>query len=657
MSSARFRARLSTKILAAILPPVLLCLLALGAFSAVNASRATQHAVETHLAGVLDTFVAQNMEAKQRLLRSNGLDAVNSFVASYQERAAEAIEHIDLLWPGRVFVVDFQGTIVAERGRAEQRGMPVGEPWRRIQLRWVPDRGGIETGVADDGESEVFYVGRRFLPWRWDIFVAVERDAVDAGSYRIHMATVILTAVCCVLVVLVLAAAIRSFVAEPLRALGAAASRIGTNGGPARIPVASGDEIGDLARDLARLAATIAANEKDLRAWNEGLESKVRERMRELAKANAELRGAIARRRTAEDAVEESRRKYLRLFEDSNDAILLVDDDGNLIEGNGRFSACTGLNGARLGLARIEDIVEPDGIEAFRAALERLRHSGHERFETVLRGGGGMAVPVDVSAGRIEIGGRFLVQAVMRESNDHRRVDAASHRPERMDAAARLVGGIANGFENLLAAIVERAEAISGAAAAGEGVRRDAEAIRRAANRGATLTERLVAFSRETALSPQILDIAATLGQLRPALERTLGEGVTIAITLEAGLPKVFVDRLQFEAAVAFLVANGSDAMPDGGTLVVDARMTGREGAGGAGRFVRIGVRDSGAAGGRAAPARAVGRGAGSGLGMVYGFARQSGGAVEVRTEPGAGTEVVLLLPAAGEGVDARAGQ
>ena len=421
MFFGRRRIGLNVKMLAVILPPVLLCLVGLGIFSAVNSSDATRRTVETYLTGVVETFVSQNMQVKRDLLRDNGLDSIPSFVASYKKRAVTALDDVRLHWPGRMFVVDFLGDVVGERGRAVDAPRPADDVWRNVQKRLADSPSRTLSGFVDDGGQGVFYVARRFAPWQWDLFVAVERSVVDAGSYRIRVATVVLTVVCCMLVVLVVMSALRLTVVEPLRALGAAASCAGRLDGGVVAVAASDDEIGDLARDLNRLTEAIGEKQADLRRLNAALEAKVRERTRELARANVARRDQMVQREQAEVEVDESRRVYRRLFEGLNDAVVLFDNAGGLVRGNRRFFAMTGLNERILEEKNLFDVIEAHEADAMRVAVAHLSGGDQRCFETVLRGAGGIPVPVEVSLGRIELVGRSLIQAVMRDVTERRR--------------------------------------------------------------------------------------------------------------------------------------------------------------------------------------------------------------------------------------------
>ncbi len=236
---------------------------------------------------------------------------------------------------------------------------------------------------------------------------------------------------------------------------------------------------------------------------------------------------------------------------------------------------------------------------------------------------------------------------------------------ERMQALGELAGGIAHDFNNVLQAVHASGTLIAQCPADAEAVQDYARIVVEAADRGASVTRRLLAFARRGDLRAEAIDPVALLQGMREVLEHTLGGGVTILIGAEAGLPQLLADRSQLETALVNLAVNARDAMPQGGTLTLSAAAEvltqgGAHRAGlAAGRYVRIAVADAGAGMDTATLARAFqpffttklpGQGTGLGLAMVKGFAEQSGGGVAIDSTSGQGTTVTIWLPQAAAG-------
>jgi signal transduction histidine kinase len=230
---------------------------------------------------------------------------------------------------------------------------------------------------------------------------------------------------------------------------------------------------------------------------------------------------------------------------------------------------------------------------------------------------------------------------------------------QKMEAIGRLSGGIAHDFNNLLTAIRGYSELLL-RALTGSPLRADVEEIFNAAERAATLTGQLLAFSRRQLLSPEILVLNQRVMDMSRMLNRLIGEHIAIDLHLATDLWPVRADSAQLEQVLVNLALNARDAMPDGGRLAIETanqeisaqRALALEIAPGA--FVELRVRDTGVGimpdvqGRMFEPfftTKPKGAGTGLGLSMVYGFVRQSGGAVSVTSAPGRGTTFSLLLP------------
>jgi CheY-like chemotaxis protein len=232
---------------------------------------------------------------------------------------------------------------------------------------------------------------------------------------------------------------------------------------------------------------------------------------------------------------------------------------------------------------------------------------------------------------------------------------------QKMEAVGQLTGGVAHDFNNLLTVIIGNLDAIA------EQVTGDAkpliETALKAAERGAALTHRLLAFSRRQTLSPETLDIDRLASDMGDLLRRTLGEHVEIEMKPHAGLWPAAADRGQVENALLNLAINARDAMPDGGTLTVatanvhlDADYAAHNSEVTPGDYVMLAVSDSGLGMSPETVERAiepffttkeVGKGTGLGLSMIYGFAKQSRGHLKIDSKLNVGTTVRLYLPRA----------
>lgn len=301
-----------------------------------------------------------------------------------------------------------------------------------------------------------------------------------------------------------------------------------------------------------------------------------------------------------------------------------------------------------------------------------------EEHETALLGiAGHAATAIDnarlFQAVEAELAQRRQAEAALQALNatlEERVVEAVAERAkaeeqlrqaQKMEAVGQLTGGIAHDFNNMLAVILGGLSMLQRRLARGDtDVGRFVDGAVEAAERAATLTQRLLAFSRRQPLSPQPLDPNRVVSGMGELLGRTLGETIVLETVQAAGAWQINVDAPQLENAILNLCVNARDAMPDGGRLTIETSNAyvddryARQANLDSGQFVLIAVTDTGIGMDEAVIAKAfdpfyttkpVGKGTGLGLSQVYGFVRQSGGSVKLYSEPGIGTTVKIYLP------------
>jgi PAS domain S-box-containing protein len=225
--------------------------------------------------------------------------------------------------------------------------------------------------------------------------------------------------------------------------------------------------------------------------------------------------------------------------------------------------------------------------------------------------------------------------------------EEALQHAQRLESVGQLTGGIAHDFNNLLTVIQGNLQMLDELPKLRDGIARDSlDAAARASRRGAELTGKLLAFSRRQVLQPARVDMHAMLDSLAGMLRRTLDQRIRIALDVQPACPPLRADPGQLESALLNIAINARDAMPDGGLLSFSAAPDGD--------MVAIRVADMGTGMTDEVRERAFepffttkehGRGTGLGLSTVYGFAKQSNGAVEIDSAPGRGTTVTLRIP------------
>ena len=252
------------------------------------------------------------------------------------------------------------------------------------------------------------------------------------------------------------------------------------------------------------------------------------------------------------------------------------------------------------------------------------------------------------------------LMGVIVDVTERNRLDEQLRQAQKMEGIGLLAGGIAHDFNNLLTVILGRTSLMLGRLEADDRSRRDVQLIQKTAERAATLTRQLLAFSRKQVLQPAVVDLNAVVADLEPMLHRLIGEDVAIAARLAVTLDQVKVDRGQIEQVIVNLAVNARDAMPDGGRLTLEtANATleesyAREHAAPPGAYVMLAVSDTGVGMSTDVQNRLFepffttkgpGKGTGLGLATVYGIVKQSGGIIDVYSELGMGTTFRVYLP------------
>jgi len=386
----------------------------------------------------------------------------------------------------------------------------------------------------------------------------------------------------------------------------------------------------------------------------------------ELRPAGRRLFAAIIRdvtqRRDAEQALRDSEARYRLLF-DGNPTPLLLYDPATL-----RFLAVNDAAIRQYGFSREEfqritvtELRPPEDVPLLMDQLASPGEDGMRRGRFRHRRKDGTVFEVDIVSHPMDVGGSVARLAIATDVSERADLERQLRQAQKMEAVGQLAGGMAHDFNNLLSTILTTAELMGSELPADSVLRDDLETIRTAAGRGATLTAKLLAFSRRKTLEYQTLAVDELLGEFARVVRRLIPESIELSLPLRAGGARIHADAGAVEQIVMNLVTNARDAMPAGGTLTIGterATMDEEFARGHAGTrpgdYVVLRVRDTGA--GMDADTlrkvfepffttKPVGVGTGLGMSMVYGLVKQHQGYVDVASQAGEGTTVTVYLP------------
>jgi PAS domain S-box-containing protein len=351
-----------------------------------------------------------------------------------------------------------------------------------------------------------------------------------------------------------------------------------------------------------------------------------------------------------------------RIFETSLDLILVVDRKGTFLRVSPSCAAILGYRPADMVGRSAAEFLYPEDLENTRNEMRLARRGQVMRnFECRYLHRDGRIVPLAWTGVWSEPDQQHFF--IGRDMTERITLEAQLRQALKMEAIGRLTGGIAHDFNNILAVIIGMSEVLAEAVSDNDRLAQMARTIDEAADRGAQLVQRLLAFARKQPLQTRILDVNEVVTRMIAILQRTLGEDIALKPALASDVWPTSTDASQLEDALLNMAVNARDAMPLGGQLVIETANVHLDEAYAAhnveatpGDYVAVIVSDTGAGMPPEVIERAfepffttkgVGQGSGLGLSMVYGFVKQSGGHVKIYSEAGHGTSIKLYLPKA----------
>lgn len=366
------------------------------------------------------------------------------------------------------------------------------------------------------------------------------------------------------------------------------------------------------------------------------------------------------------ESVKERTRDRDRIWQNSRDMLAVTDGRGRILDANPAWSAILGAEISNVVGKLVAELAWPNDANLVQHGFDNVLRQGGGAFESRMEHVDGSPRWVSWTASReseaIYLYGRHITVEKEQERALHE-AEAQLRQSQKMEAVGQLTGGIAHDFNNMLTGIMGALDIIRRRLASGklDGVERFMDAATVSAQRAAGLIHRLLAFSRRQPLDRKPIDVRQLILNMRELLDRSLGEQIQLLVKPAPDSWVAITDANQLENALLNLAINARDAMPNGGQLSIETRnvtLVAGEVPGLAIQrqqdFIAISVRDTGT--GMSAEVlekvfepffttKPLGQGTGLGLSMVYGFAQQSGGGVDVKSSLGQGTSITLYLP------------
>jgi PAS domain S-box-containing protein len=381
----------------------------------------------------------------------------------------------------------------------------------------------------------------------------------------------------------------------------------------------------------------------------------------------------ITARKAGEAALAESERRFRAVLEASHNAIVGVDAIGQIIFVNPQVEETFGYSRGELFGQRVE-LLLPEGV-ADRHDAHRAGFMAHPvarpmgiGLDLAGRRKDGGEFPVEISLSPVETTDGLQVFATVVDITARKVAETQLVQAQKLESIGRLAGGIAHDFNNMLFAILGYAELLSQDLAPDRRAHLDPETalrsvsgISQAAERAATLTQQLLAFSRRQVVTPRVMDLNDAVRAVEPMLHRLIGENLRLVVKLDSAAHRLRADPGQLDQILVNLVVNARDAMPEGGIVTIETGNAVFDEPYGLehfevtpGSYVMLAVSDTGQGMDKETrlhifepffTTKEVGKGTGLGLATIYGIVRQAGGHIWLYSEPGRGTTFKLYFP------------
>lgn len=429
------------------------------------------------------------------------------------------------------------------------------------------------------------------------------------------------------------------------------------------------DKHAEVQEILGRIAqGEVIEHHETLRVHKDGREVDISLSVSPIRSAEGKIIGAsktardISESKRTQAALNQEIEERLRIFETSQDLILVTDPVGNLVQVSPSAMTVLGYEPAEMIGRSAVEFIHADDLDSTREEMRAARRGRLMRnFEARFVHKDGQAVTLTWMGTWSEPVRRHFF--VGRDLTEKRAAEAQFRQAQKMESIGQLTGGVAHDFNNILTVITGTIGILTEAVADRPQLAAIANMIDEAAERGASLTRHLLAFARKQPLQPREIDVNALVLETAKLLHPTLGEHIEISPLLAQDSWTALVDPNQLITAILNLALNARDAMPGGGKLTLetnnvylDEGYASMHSEVSVGNYVMIAVSDTGSG----IPAehlekvfdpffttKEVGKGTGLGLSMVFGFVKQSNGHIKIYSEQGHGTTVKIYLPRA----------
>lgn len=366
----------------------------------------------------------------------------------------------------------------------------------------------------------------------------------------------------------------------------------------------------------------------------------------------------------ARKALRQSEKQFRTLVESAPDAVLISNTGGRVLLVNKQAEILFGLQRKQLLHRTLDEVIPTIDMRRLeqKVAAETGEPIEKKLFSTTITDSDGVEKPVEVAISTSKVDDGIGLTCLIRDVSDRIKLESMVRQTQKMDALGKLTGGMAHDFNNLLGVIMGNVDLTMRKLPTDDPTRKRLETIRKASESGADLTKRMLAVARRQPLQPKATNINRIIEEMTDILPRTLGSDVEIRYSIRNNLPAVLIDKSGLENVILNLAINSRDAMPHGGEFKISTDLVHLTASNPfvknddltPGTYVLMSFSDEGEGMSEEVLQRVFepffttkerGKGTGLGLAMIYGFVKQSGGTIQIFSEPGKGTKLDILLP------------
>lgn len=370
--------------------------------------------------------------------------------------------------------------------------------------------------------------------------------------------------------------------------------------------------------------------------------------------------------RQVEKALHKSEGKFRTISFTATDAIILIDNPGNIFYWNSTAERIFGYSSKEVIGNNIEIIIPPRYIEAHKKAFNRYIEKGQctsieKIYVTSAVKKDGTEIPVELSISAVQLNDKWYLMGIIRDISEHKRLESQVMYLNKMGTIGQLARGVVHDFNNILTAIIGYGNLLKMMLKEDNPLQHNVNKILALTERATDLTQHLLAFSREQIINPKPVNLNEIIRRVAKLLLSLIGEDIELKIVLKGSDLTVIADSRQIEQALINLAINARDAMPDGGLLTIETELVEMDsdyiktlGYGRPGMYALISVADTGIGVDEDTRAKIFellfntkenGKGTGLGISVVYGIIKQHNGYIDVCSESGKGTTFNIYLP------------